>query len=445
MTLNRRTMLKLSGIAAGMLFANPLNATESKTVKSPRQAPIPTSSKKRPKVVVVGGGWSGLSIAKYTKAFAPQAEVIMVEQKDIFFSCPISNLWMVDKIDLEFITHDYLKAARNGNYTFLNATATGVDKKNQILHTSSGDIAYDILVLSVGIDYDYSRWNVDLNTEIRLRQEYPAAFKPSSEHFTLKEKIHNFKGGTFLMTVPGGNYRCLPAPYERACLIADYFKKHNIKGKILLLDENNDITIKEHGFHTAFNELYKGYINWVPNSVIEHIDLDKKVVETEFDTFTFDDASFYPHVRGGKLLELAGIAKDTVYNRLEADIDVMSYQVHGYPNIYVAGDARPMGFSKSGNTAYSEGQHVAALIAARLNHAPTPPWQSPVTLCISAVSIYPERGIFIHSEYAYDKKKKSFHFATPVSSEEWRGKVGLENGKNVYGWARSMYLDMFGA
>jgi NADH dehydrogenase FAD-containing subunit len=442
MDLSRRNVLKYSTLLAGVLMGvTGLDAAVTDGAKSdtPKKKP-----KKRSKVVIVGGGWSGLSIAKYTKVFAPDAEVTLVEQKDIFFSCPISNLWMVDKIDLEFITHDYLKAARTHGYTFFNATATGVDKKRQILHTSQGDLPYDYLVLAVGIDYDYSRWNVDAKTERRLRQEYPPAFKPSSEHFTLKEKIHNFKGGTFLMTVPSGNYRCLPAPYERACIIADFFKKRGIKAKILLLDENGDITIKEDGFHTAFKELYKDYIDWQPNIQIEEIDLDNKVVRTEFDEYHFDDASFYPHVRGGRFLEIAGVAKDTVYNRLEGDIDVIHYTVKGYDNIYVAGDARPMGFSKSGNTAYTEGQHVAKLIAAKINALPEPAWESPITLCISAVSIYPERGIFIHSEYAYDKKQKNFYFATPVSSEEWRGQVGLDNGKNVYGWAKAMYVDMFG-
>ena len=440
MQFSRRDMLKFSTLLAGMLMGVP--GVEASGQQAPK--PQPAKSKKHPRVVVVGGGWSGLSIAKHTKVFAPDAEVILVEQKDIFFSCPISNLWMVDKIDLEFITHDYLKAARTHNYTYINATATGVDKKRRILHTSEGDLEYDYLVLAVGIDYDYSCWNVDARTEQRLRQEYPPAFRPSSEHFTLKEKIHNFKGGTFLMTVPSGNYRCLPAPYERACIMADFFKKKGIKAKILLLDENGDITIKEGGFHSAFKELYSDYIDWQPNVQIEEIDLDNKIVRTEFDEYRFDDASFYPHVRGGKFLEIAGVAKDSVYNRLEGNIDVKNYTVKGYDTIYVAGDARPMGFSKSGNTAYTEGQHVAKLIAARINAKPEPAWESPVTLCISAVSIYPERGIFIHSEYAYDPKRKSFHFATPVSSEEWRGKVGINNGKNVYGWAKAMYVDMFG-
>lgn len=319
-----------------------------------------------------------------------------------------------------------------------------MDKQKRVLKTSNGDIEYDYIVFAPGIDYDYSHWTDDIAMQTRLRTEYPAGFISGSEHHTLKEKIKNFKGGNFIFTVPSGNYRCLPAPYERACMVADYFKSKGLKAKVLLLDENNDITIKEHGFHTAFNELYKGYLEYYPNSTIENIDLDNKIVETEFEEFEFDDASFYPHVRGGKILEMVGIAKDTVYNKMEGDINPLSYEVYGEKNIFISGDARPMGFSKSGNTANTEAQYVANIISNRINNKPTIKWRSPITICFSAVSINPERAIFIHSEYAYDTKRKSFGFATPVSSENWKGKDGLDNAKGLYNWADSMFVDMFG-
>jgi hypothetical protein len=265
---------------------------------------------------------------------------------------------------------------------------------------------------------------------------------PGSEHMTLKKKIHNFKGGTFVLTVPRGNYRCLPAPYERACLIADYFKKNNIKAKVLLLDEHEGITIKDHGFMSAFKELYKDYIQYEPNSIIEGIDLEKKVVITEFDQFQFDDGAFYPPVRAGKLIELLGFAKDTIYNRKEADINQFTYEVNGAKNIFICGDARPMGFSKSGNTANTEGKNVAHEVAARIL-GKTHQWESPVTVCVSDVSAYPERGIFIHSEYKFDKKAGQFTFATPVTNEIWKGKTGETNAKAVYDWAEAMFADMF--
>lgn len=39
---------------------------------------------------------------------------------------------------------------------------------------------------------------------------------------------------------------------------------------------------------------------------------------------------------------------------MEADINVLTYEVNGHPEIYCAGDVRPMGFSKSGNTANTD-------------------------------------------------------------------------------------------
>ena len=442
MAISRRDALKISGVVAVSATISgcaSLDAPKSNTLTF--KAPLPDA--KGPRVVVLGGGWSGLSVAKHTKEAAPSADVVLVEQRHEFISCPMSNLWLVDRVDLEYLTHDYLQAARNNNYTFFNATATGVDKKNRILKTSNGDIEYDYLVLAPGIEYDYSYWTKDLVLQRRLRQEYPAAFIPGSEHLTLKKKIQNFKGGNFIFTVPGGNYRCLPAPYERACIVADYFKKKGLKAKVILLDENNDITIKEHGFHTAIDELYKDYLEYYPNSKIEEIDLDKKMVITEFEEFSFDDASFYPHVRGGKFLEIAGVAKDTPYNRLEGDIDPVSYEVHGEENIFISGDARPMGFSKSGNTSNTEGQYLSKVIAAKINKQPKIKWISPITICFSAVSINPERAIYIHSDYVYDKKKKAFGFATPISNEIWAGSEGLNNAKALYSWADSLYADMF--
>ncbi len=438
MAISRRDALKFT-TALAISTAIPGYAT-----KQSIQSTSKNLKKKNTRVVIVGGGWSGLSIAKNLKVFSPNTEVVLVEKKNQFISCPMSNLWLVDRVSTKFLTHDYLDAAKNYKYTFFQANATGMDKEKKILFTSKGDIDYDYIVFAPGIDYDYSSFTEDIELENRLRKEYPAGYKPGDEHQILKNKIHNFKGGNFVMTVPAGNYRCLPAPYERACLVADFFKSKKIKAKVLLLDENNDITIKEEGFHSAFNELYSDYLEYHPNSKIENIDLDEKFIETEFKEFEFDDASFYPHVKGAKILETVGITKDTVFNKSEGNIDGLTYEVIDHKDIYISGDARPMGFSKSGNTASTEGLFVAKLIANKINGIQNTPWQSPTTLCFSAVAMSPERAIFVNSMYAYNEKKKRFGFATPKTSEVWKGKEGLINAKAQHDWANAMYNYMFG-
>ena len=191
MGISRRDLLKLSGAAAVAIGAAgcskmPLVSKEG-GVKNEGKVGVGTDAalpeKSAPRVVIVGGGWSGLTIAKYTKKYAPNAEVILIEQRNEFMSCPVSNLWLVE---LDFLMHDYLQAARQNNYTFFNATVVGVDKENKVVMTSDGDMAYDYLVLAPGIDYDYSGWTTDPAMELRFKTEYPAGFKPGSEHMTLR-------------------------------------------------------------------------------------------------------------------------------------------------------------------------------------------------------------------------------------------------------------------
>ena len=448
MAISRRDMLKLGGVAAASAALSGCSAAKSSNAKPNaakagiKMAPIPKA--KGPRVVVVGGGWSGLSIAKYVKKFAPKADVVLIERRASFMSCPVSNLWLVGLVDLEFLTHDYLQAARNNNYIFLNAMVHDVDRDSKLVFTNEGAVKYDYLVLSPGIDYDYTRWTKgDMEMENRLRTEYPAGFIPGSEHLTLKTKVQDFEEGNFVLTVPGGNYRCLPAPYERACLIAWYMKKEQIPGKVILLDENPDITIKKDGFHSAFDKLYKDYIEYLPGSIITEIDLDKKRVVTELgEEIDFADAALYPRVRGGKILEAAGVAKDSVFNKAEADIDPFTYQTREDPDIYCAGDVRPMGFSKSGNTANSEGHIVAKMIAARINGKEAP-WQSPLTVCYSAVSGDPVRAISVNAQYKYNEKKKAFGFYKAATNEVWDGMTGIKNGRGLFEWAKGMYRDMF--
>ncbi|WP_373001730.1 FAD-dependent oxidoreductase [Sulfurimonas sp.] len=445
MAISRRKALQFSGVIAATAAISGCSKAENlkpeQIIKPKTTFKAPIADAKGPRVVVVGGGWSGLSIAKYTKIFAPNADVVLVEQRHEFVSCPLSNLWLVDKIELEFLTHDYLQAARENNYTYFHATAIGLDRENRILETSDGDLAFDYLVFAPGIDYDYSRWTNDIAFETRLRQEYPAGFIPGSEHITLRNKVLNFKGGNFILTVPSGNYRCLPGPYERACVIADYFKQKKLKAKVVILDENNAITIKKDGFQSAFEKLYSDYIEYIPNSVIKKIDLDNKIVETEFDEISFEEAAFYPHVRGAKILERVGIAKDAK-NMLEGDINTLTYEVNGEKDIFITGDSRPMGFSKSGNTSNSEGHHVARLIAQKINKTKILKWESPTTTCFSAVSIAPERAIYIYTQYAYNKTDSTFNFASTSSSEDWL-KDGEVNANSIYDWVTALYADMF--
>jgi len=452
MALSRRDAMRFTGLAAITAAASGYGKSGADVAKSTAKgvllAPAPIPAAKGPRVVIVGAGPSGLTIAKYVKKANPKVDVVLMDKRSVFMSGFLSNLVATGVLPLEFITHDFLEGARNGNYTFLQATAHEIDRTSKTVYTNEGTVKYDVLVLAPGIDYDYSKWTKgDVELEQMLKTQFPAAFIAGSETLSLKAKIENFEGGNFVQTVPGGNYRCLPGPYERSCLIADYFKRNKIKGKVIILDENPNITIKTDGFHSAFDKMYKDYITYMPSSTITKIDPTNKKITTELgEEIEFTDASLYPRVRGNKLLEMAGVAKDSQFNKGEANIDPFTYQVIGDLNVFCTGDARPMGFSKSGNTANTEGRIVAKNIVKYLagEQLSQKTWTSPLTVCYSAVSATPDlRAISVHAEYAYDAAKKSFGFANAGTMEKWDGAEGIAGGKGLQEWGKGLYRDFF--
>lgn len=435
MGLNRRDLFKAAGvgIVAASLetgFSNKVFASHVSDEELKFQKPSPNS----PRVVIVGAGWSGLTIAKYIKTQDSNIDVVLVDKRSEFFSCPTSNLWLVDLLPFDFLIHDFLKPADKYGYHFCNATVYDVDREKRRVYTDKGYLSYDILVLAPGIAYEYSEWIKDPKDVEIARKRYPAAFIPGSEHLALKRKIQEFEEGTFALTVPPGmDYRCLPGPYERAALIAWYFKENKIKGKVVLVDPHAQAPVKAKLFQSAYDKL-KDYIEYYPNTTVKAVDVNKKKIITEqWGDLDFTNGSIYPTCKAAGIVYKAGLVKK---GEKWPSIDPLKYHFMGDERVYVTGDARNQPFSKSGNTSNSEGHYIAKLIVAKLNGKDIP-WQSPETLCYSAVE--KEKAGWIDVKYAYDPQK-GFSFADPKVDEN----ATESNYKAYIEWAKGLFRDMFG-
>ena len=171
---DRRNFLKGgTAIMTGALLSRPTISQASINSHMAVIADLPHA--RSPRVVVVGAGTAGLTIAKYLKRENPKFDVVVVEKRDMYASCFSSNLWYDDLVNLEFLAaHSFLDAAKENGYMFFNATCIGLDRSVRKVYTNQGYINYEFLVLTPGIDYDYSRIGVtDIDTEMTLRIDYP--------------------------------------------------------------------------------------------------------------------------------------------------------------------------------------------------------------------------------------------------------------------------------
>ncbi|MBT3990884.1 MAG: FAD-dependent oxidoreductase [Rhodospirillaceae bacterium] len=399
------------------------------------------AASKGPRIVVLGGGWSGLSIAKYLKQADNTLDVVMVERRKSFFSLPLSNLWLGSLIEKAKLSYRFEDAAKLGGYTYFNASMTELDRDKRRIQTDKGWIDYDVLVLAPGVEYDYASFGVKDPAAIQsLKKHYPAGFVSQQEQQIILDQIKNFEQGIFVLTAPPGIYRCAASPYERACLIAANFKQRKIKGKVVLIDSREEPAVNGEGFLAAFEELYGDTIEYMNSTVVEGVNPEAKIIKTDFDEIKFDGGAIYPRTRAARMIEHFGL-NDPASPQKEAKIDPFNYNFIGDERVYIAGDCRPMPFSKSASVAHSEGKHIAKVIAARLRGKATP-WITPQSICYSLVSAHPKEAILSRSYYRYDQATKQWAFDPKSKSYNSRNEA---LGKDALDWGDAHFRELFGA
>lgn len=423
METNRRRFLQAAA-AGSAVAALPfsLTACNSKSAKA--------------KVVVIGGGYAGATAARYLALWAPDIQVTVIEQNSQFISCPQSNLVLSGARKLSDLTRQYDNLAAKPSIRWVKNTVTAIDSDKQQVQIANGDkFAYDRLILAPGIAFNYDALPMLQNTA--AREKVPHAWKAGPQTELLYRQIQAMPaGGTVVMTVPAAPYRCPPGPYERACQIALYLKRHNPTGKMLVLDANPDVISKKALFMQAWQQQYAGIIEYVPTSAVESVNVDALRVETLFDNYQADVLNVIPPQKAGAVAAMAGVIN--IDNRW-CDVDFLSYESTAVPKIHVVGDAVAAKTPKSGHIANQQAKVCAAAVISLLRD------ETPATellfsnTCYSFVS--DTQAMHVANVYRYDAQQREM-----LTMDG--GGVSLKSSEKealyAQGWAENIWADMFG-
>lgn len=419
MALKRRSFIK-TAVAAGSMTMLPKAIFAS------------TGKCKKRRVVVIGGGFAGATAAKYLRLWGPELEVILIERNAQFVSCPQSNLILGGSRNLQQLTHDYQGLNQQGIKTIqAEVVAVDTDKHKVRLHDDV-EVAYDRLVIAPGIDFIYD--DLPMLASYEAQEKVPHAWKAGPQTTLLQQQLQGMKqGGTMIMTVPNGPLRCPPGPYERACQIAYYLKHNNPTAKLLVLDANADIMSKKGLFRTAWQQYYSDFIEYIPSSAIEELDVNTLQVESEFDSYTADVLNVIPPQRAGKVAEMAGVIN--VDNRW-CKVDFLTYESTNKKNVHIIGDAIAAKLPKSGHMANAQAKVCAAAVVALLKDEL--PEQDPVinNTCYSFIDN--KQAVHVAAVYRYDKELGAM-IAAPgggVSKE-----ASELEGAYAEAWAQNIWAD----
>lgn len=351
-------------------------------------------------VVVIGGGFGGATAARYIKQNNPALNVTLVEPSETFYTCPFSNLYLAGLRTFEQQGHGFDDLRALG-INVIHDYATAVDASTkQVTLSQERKLPYDKLLLSPGVDF---RWNALEGYDEAASLLAPHAWKAGAQTKLLKQQLEAMPdGGTFIMVVPENPFRCPPGPYERASMVAHYFKNHKPNSKVLILDAK-DAFSKQKLFQEGWQQQYGDMIEWVPLSQdgkVTRVDAAQLSVETEFgEIHKADVLNVIPPQKAGKIAHQAGVTDTSGW----VPINPQTFESLLVSDIYVVGDATiasPM--PKSGFAANAQAKVAAnAIVNALAGKISAEPFFA--NTCYSLIA--PEHGISVAHLYRMDNDK----------------------------------------
>ncbi len=396
-------------------------------------AGMPGTAPPKARVAVVGGGFGGATAAKYIRLLDSSIDVVLVEPGTAFVSCPLSNMVLGGFRGMADITRPYSGLAARG-VRVVRDTATAIDLEKKQVRLARGDpVAFDRVIVSAGVDFIWDQLPALNGPEAQSKVLH--AWKAGPQTTRLRRQLEEMSdGGVYVLSIPEAPYRCPPGPYERACQVAAYFKARKPKSKVLLLDANADVTSKGPLFKKAWNDLYKGLIEYRPNSKALDVDVRGNIVKLEFGDVQGDVLNVLPPMKAAAIA-----APYITVNRRWCEVDWLTYESKAVKGVHVLGDSLQIApaMPKSGSMANGHGRVCAAAIVALVNNEAPNASPTLINTCYSMVS--DKHAIHVASVHKYDEKDRTMK-AVPGSGGVSSAMSELE-GTYAMNWANNIWAD----
>jgi NADH dehydrogenase FAD-containing subunit len=356
-------------------------------------APAVVSAQGAAKVVVVGGGFGGVACARALHKLDASLQVTLVTGAASFSASPFSNSVIAGLREPAQQEFTYAAIAATG-VKVVTELAASADPKARTVALAGGDkLPYDRLVIAPGVGM---KWNAIPGYSEAAAEKMPHAWTGGAQVTLLRRQLKAMPdGGLVVIAAPATPYRCPPAPYERASLIAHYLKTKKPRSKVLILDAK-DTYSKQHLYEEAWPQLYTGLIERVPLSSggnVTSVDPATMTVKTDFEDYKASVANIIPPQTAAAIAAHAGVADRTGW----CPIEPVAFESTLQPGIHVLGDAALMGaMPKAAHAAAVQGRVCAAAVVARLReHAPAEPGLD--NLCYSLAA--PDWGFVETNKY----------------------------------------------
>lgn len=369
----------------------------------------------RHRVVIIGGGNAGISVAAQLLRTLKGLDVAIIEPSDKHYYQPLWTLVGAGVFDKQVTERSEASVMPKGVDWIRDAVAEICPEENAVITAGGRRVGYDYLVVAPGIQIN---WGAIPG----LRETLGKNGVCSNYSYDLVDKtwefIKGFAGGTALFTQPAGAIKCAGAPQKIAYLADDAFRKNGVRSRTKLIFRSGQAGIfavekyaktlrgvlERKQIDAAFRESLVAVDGPAGEATFENLDTGERTV------IHFDLLHAVPPMSAPDFVRNSPLANADGW----VDVDRSTLRHTRYENVFSLGDASGLPTSKTGAAIRKQAPVlVKNLSAAILGKAGDAAYDG-----YTACPVVTGYGKLVLAEFDYDQQpRESFPF--DQSKERW--------------------------
>jgi len=317
------------------------------------------------RVIVLGGGFGGLSAATALRARLPETDEVVVVDRGARFSLGLRKSWtLVGRPTPPEAVRDRSSLAQRG-IRFVEGTVTAIDPTARAVEVDGKRLDGEALIVALGAERSPERipglgeWGHDVYSESGVAQAARA--------------LEQFAGGVVMIGILGAPYTCPPAPYEMACLVQDRLTERGVSARIEVFTPQpmSLPVLGDAGCSVIEGRLAQRSIRFLAGHAATSV--ERGAVSFASGSRAFDLLLAIPPHRVPEVVRASGLTGDAAWVRVDRRTMETSF-----PAVYAVGDlveiplANGMPLPKAGVFAEAQARVAAEHVAARLRNETSP-------------------------------------------------------------------------
>ncbi len=314
-----------------------------------------------PHVVILGGGFGGLSAANELRntLTSSQVKITIIDKKD-WFMVGFAKLWIINGTRTFENSTGSLNELGKKEIDFIKDEILSINVKDKNVKTKTLEISFDFLIISMGAVLAPDR--------IPGLEQNGFNLYDHNHLLEIREKLESIKSGKIAISIMGMPYKCPPAPFEASLLIDSMLRKRGIRD-FVQIDFYSPAPI---ALPAAGPEVSRQILELVNSEqIVFHNSSKIKSVESKKLIFEDGEVNFDlllaipPHI-APKVIYDSGLAKEPGFIPIDRDCETP------FENVFAVGDVTSlvvtenMAVPKAGIFAEGEGITVAKNISSQI-------------------------------------------------------------------------------